>query len=198
MSNYAGDVRKLLLLGGPNGGIDYFLRHPVQDKGATNWPMAWNTVTLDGTTTDTREYLMGPQGYWPGQGQLVARWDDRFPLPEWDASGRKTYYGGSTPQFQADGIQKAIESGDHFLEKLQATPLASDVEVGLLAGNHSDVPGFKNETVGPSDGIILLDSALTAPKDAQVKTSEVLPCNHLELVLGEQAQERLAQFLSGP
>jgi triacylglycerol lipase len=198
MSAYAGDVRRLLLLGGPNGGIDYFFRHPFQDLGASNWPMVWTRLTREGAELECSPFGLGLAGYWPGQTQLVRRWDQRYPLPQEDVNSRTSYYGGSTERFRADGIEKAIQEGDHFMERLLATPLASHVQVGLLAGNQANVAGFRNETDGPSDGIILVDSALQAPKDATVTFSQVLPCNHLELVLGSPAQKRVAAFLASP
>jgi len=189
MSAYAGDVRRLLLVGGPNGGLDYFHRHPFQDQGASNWPMVWETYK----GADCQPYGFGMDGYWPGQTQLVSPWDQRFPVP---AQDRLSYYGGTSPEIRAAGIEAARQAGDCFIEKLRAQPLAPGVQVGLLAGNQADVPGFGNETAGPSDGIILVESALLAPKAAKVVMSEELPCNHLELVLGSLARQRIVEFLS--
>lgn len=80
MLPYAQDVRRMLLVGGPNGGIDYFHRHPFTDQGATNWPMVYRG-----------DYDLRPEGYWPGQAQMVARWDRQYP----PADG-VTYYGGGS------------------------------------------------------------------------------------------------------
>lgn len=187
MSAYKGDVRRLLLLGGPNGGIDYFHRHPNLDKGANNWPMVYTTVHQQ----DCSGFQMGPQGHWPGQAQLAKRFDAQFPV--WD---KVTYEGGSTGDFEAPGIDAAIRAGGNFMEKLHATPIAKGVEVGLLAGNHANLGSFQNETDGPSDGIILVDSALQAPKDAAVRKSELLPLNHLELAWSDQAQHWVGDFLA--
>ena len=75
-------------------------------------------------------------------------------------------------------------------------PIAQGVEVGLLAGNHADLGSFKNETDGPSDGIILVNSALQPPRDAKVRKSELLPLNHLELAWSNQAQQWVSDFLA--
>ncbi len=186
MTPYHDDVRRLLLVGGPNGGIDYFFRHPFEDQGASNWPMVWKW--MDGK--DCTAYQMGLHGYWPGQTQLVARWDQRYPPQD-----KVSYYGGSTDRFESDGIEAAIEAGGNFMDRLQETPLDSQVQVGLLAGNVADVPGFPNEKDGSSDGIILLDSALRPPYQAHLIKKTVLPCNHIQLILGSPAQAQIVEFL---
>jgi triacylglycerol lipase len=190
MSDYQGDVRKLLLVGGPNGGLDYFHRHPITDFGANNWPMTWTKV--DGK--DCREFNLRSDGHWPGQAQMVAAWDNKYPVSD-DPVAHATYYGGQTDQFEAEGIWMASQEGGNFIEQLNQTPLAKDVQVGLLAGDQATVPGFVNENAGPSDGIVLVDSALQAPKDAHVTMSELLHCNHMDLIKGKAAQEKICQFL---
>ena len=186
MIPYGNDVRRMLLVGGPNGGIDYFYRHPFEDQGASNWPMVWKQ--MDGK--DCSAFQMTLEGYWPGQAQMVARWDRRYPPKD-----KLSYYGGQSERFEADGIDAALEAGDNFMARLAETPLAPDVQVGLLAGNVADVPGFRNEKDGASDGIILLDSALRAPYRARVVKKTVLPCNHIQLILGGEAQNQIAEFL---
>lgn len=186
MTAYQGDVRRLLLIGGPNGGIDYFHRHPFEDLGASNWPMVWKR--LDGK--DCSPYQMDLSGYWPGQAQLVARWDSRYPPQD-----KVSYYGGSGERFEAEGIETALEAGENFMARLNETPIAPAVQVGLLAGNVADVPGFRNEKDGASDGIILLDSALRSPWQARVIKKTVLPCNHIQLILGTEAQAQISEFL---
>lgn len=186
MTPYQGDVRRLLLVGGPNGGIDYFHRHPFEDQGASNWPMVWNR--LDGK--DCSQYQLNLDGFWPGQAQLVARWDQRYPPQD-----KLSYYGGSGPRFEAEGIEAALEAGENFMARLNQTPVSPEIQVGLLAGNLADVPGFRNEMDGASDGIILLDSALRPPCQARVTRKTVLPCNHIQLILGSAAQTQIAEFL---
>ncbi|MBX3166513.1 MAG: hypothetical protein KF760_03835 [Candidatus Eremiobacteraeota bacterium] len=186
MTAYQGDVRRLLLVGGPNGGIDYFHRHPFEDQGASNWPMVWKR--LDGK--DCSSFQMDLAGYWPGQAQLVARWDGRYPPRD-----KVSYYGGTTERFEAEGIDAAVEAGENFMARLHDTPIAPTIQVGLLAGNVADVPGFRNEKDGASDGIILLDSALRAPYRAHLVKKTVLPCNHIQLILGSEAQAQISEFL---
>lgn len=186
MTAYGADVRRLLLVGGPNGGIDYFHRHPFEDQGASNWPMVWKQ--MDGK--DCSNFQMTLDGFWPGQAQLVARWDRRYPPQD-----KLSYYGGSNDRFEAEGIDVAMEAGENFMERLGQAPLAENIQVGLLAGNVADIPGFRNEKDGASDGIILLDSALRAPCQAKVTRKTVLPCNHIQLILGTEAQAQIAEFL---
>lgn len=188
MSPYACDIRRMLLVGGPVGGLDYFHRYPSQERGQNNWPMVWSRWGDE----DCRPWLLDKEGYWPGQAQMVARWDHRYPVPE---SARLSYYGGQCQEFEAPGIEAAIQSGENFLERLGNHALDPTIEVGLLAGSRPDVPGFANELAGPSDGIILVDSALTVPKGARLVFSEVLDCNHLQLILGAEAQKTIACFL---
>lgn len=81
------------------------------------------------------------------------------------------------------------------MERLLMSPIDPHIQVGLLAGSKADVPGFRNETDGPSDGIILVDSALRAPCGSRVVRSTVLNCNHVQLILGAEAQAAIADFL---
>lgn len=190
MSPYAGDLRRLLLVGGPNGGLDYFHRHPNRDRGANNWPMVWRRWREEGVWQDGSRWLLRGDGFWPGQAQMVARWDHRFPVNDC-----LSYLGGKGEEFESDGIEAAIASGGNFIQKLSQTPLQGDIEVGLLAGSVADVPGFVNEDAGPSDGIILVESATQPPCGARVVLRRVLACNHLKLILGAEAQQVIDEFL---
>lgn len=114
----------------------------------------------------------------------------------------QTVYGAGTTAIHCRNGTRAAERATTAAPPSNFRPTvlskSSIGEVGPLAGNRPNVAGFKNETAGPSDGIILVDSAVQAPKDARVTSSQVLPCNHLELVLGAAAQQIIADFLASP
>jgi hypothetical protein len=126
--------------------------------------------------------------------QLLARWDHVHPLPAGE-SVQKTYFGGSTTEFDATGIEHYIDQSGHFIDVLQSHPVDPKVPVALLAGSKSDIPLWDNETTGPSDGVIFVESALAAARGSNVVARDVLPLNHLELVWNRQGQQWIVDQL---
>jgi triacylglycerol esterase/lipase EstA (alpha/beta hydrolase family) len=206
MTKYRGDVRKLLLVAAPNGGIDYSFRHPVANivlgqnssDARLNAPMSWNSMWWGVGMRDTSELGFGKDGpdYFPGQRQLLARLDDRHPLPIVEQDWYTTYYGGRGFVSTSSGIDHWIEQSGHFMERLGQTPIDPQVEVSLLAGNNPNIPFILNEYTGESDGLLFLDSALQMPAGTKVAHEKVMPLHHKALVSEEKAYRWIEKVLS--
>src|SRR5690554_5796632 len=86
--------------------------------------------------------------FFPGQRQMVARWDHKYPLPTLEQDWYTTYYGGLGFYTNGQGINAAINQGSLVSTILSAgTP--SSVPVYLLCGGANDIPTIHNEHTGP-------------------------------------------------
>lgn len=199
---YDGGMRRLLLVGVPNGGVDYFFRFPQvnrfllkdEDSPLLNWPTTW-------------ERMLGPQGwvdlgqrsygapFWPGQRQLLARWDREYPLPEEGPDWETTYFGGEGEVSGSPGIDHYLKQGENMIDLLRHTPVDASVEVFLLAGDSPTMPNFINDLSGPGDGIIYLESALEIPRGTTVSARQTLPLHHKELICAPEALRWIGECL---
>lgn len=206
MSPYQGDVRKLFLLAAPNGGIDVSFRHSLSnyalytggDNPHLNAPMSWDKIMAFGVMVDTNKVGFGSDGpdYWPGQRQLLAKWDDKYPLPMMEPDWYTTYNGGRGFVSESKGMEYYMHQGGDYMEHLQASPIDPKIQVAVLAGNKPDIPGIVNEFTGPSDGLLFLESALKLPDSAPVVAEAVMPFNHKSIVGEEQAYRWIENVLS--
>ncbi|GEM_PF-797943 len=205
MTPYRGDVRRLILIAAPNGGVDFTFRHPVcnyalyegGDSHRMNAPMSWDSIMRFGTLHDCRAMGHSKDGpdYWPGQRQLLARWDHVHPLPSLEPDGESTYQGGSGLISESRGIDYFIGEGGNFMERLGKASIDDGVEVVVLAGNRASIKGIMNEKSGPSDGILFVSSALALPAGTAIIAEEVLPLNHITLVADRRAKDWLCGVL---
>ncbi|MEW6278634.1 MAG: acetyltransferase [Candidatus Eremiobacterota bacterium] len=192
MTPYAGDVRRLVLVAAPNGGIDYSFRHPSanyalygdSDNPRLNAPISWDRMVAWGQMHDVKDVGFGSQGpdYWPGQRQLLARWDHRYPLNRLEPDYYTSYHGGTGLVSEGRGIQHFIQEGGSLVERLDQSPIDPSVQVAVMAGNKANIEGIVNEKAGPSDGLLLLQSAVKVPDSTNVIAQDVLPLNHKSLV----------------
>ncbi|MGE0492024.1 MAG: esterase/lipase family protein [Vulcanimicrobiota bacterium] len=206
MTPFRHDVHRLVLIGAPNGGIDYSFRHPSanyalykdSDDPRLNAPMSWNHIVAWGRRRDTSDLGFSKEGpdYWPGQRQMLARWNDRFPLSPIEPDWYTTYNGGTGLMSSSDGIDKFIEEGGNLIERLNNTPISPDVEVAVLAGDKANIPGVLNEYTGPSDGIVFVESVLKLPEGSNVVEREVKHLHHKALVSEPEGQDWLVDVLS--
>lgn len=202
MTRYRGDVRRLLLLGVPNGGIDVAFAYPnlnywvIHHKASA--PLSWTEALCYGLWTDLRkESLYAPPdglGAYPGQAQMLARWDGTYGLYEADPMQfdvRTTYEGGRGRVSISLGIEEAIAQGGGLIARLEKAGVARGVEVALLAGTKPYVMGFLGERRGPSDGLLLVRSALAtdglARSGAKVLRADTLHLSHVELAFADPA-----------
>ncbi|MFT5679960.1 MAG: MYXO-CTERM domain-containing protein, partial [Myxococcota bacterium] len=93
----------------------------------------------------------------PGQRQLLARWDDVYPLPGSNADlgvyslqtdWYTTYHGGTGYYTESVGIDAVIAAGDDVLGSLKANGVHPDVRLYLLAGNNPMMPNGMEDYVG--------------------------------------------------
>ena len=206
MTPYQGDVRKLFLLAAPNGGIDVSFRHSLSnyalysggDNPHLNAPMSWDKIMAYGSMMDTHNVGFSKDGpdYWPGQRQLLARWDQKYPLPIMEPDWYTTYYGGRGFMSESRGMEHYMHEGGDYMERLQASPIDPGIQVAVLAGNAPDIPGIVNEFTGPSDGLLFVESALQIPDSAPVVAESVMPFNHKSIVGEEKAYRWIENVLS--
>lgn len=191
-TDYAGDVGRLILLGGPNGGYDYPFAHGWAHNfsiwpecgGTVNAPSPHTRMTCYGQYTHHPEFSFAPDSGWdayPGQRQMLARWDHQYGVNTAAQDWYTTYYGGQGFFTRGPGIQAAIDAGS-LIGQIQGAGTPSEVPVYLLAGGAPTVAGIWNETRAPSDGVVFVDSALdTTGVSAVGGTRLAATVNHLEL-----------------
>jgi len=206
MTPYQGDVRRLVLVGAANGGLDTSFRHSASNmmlmspsnSPLLNAPMSWEGIKVWGVfpvSTKDNSYSNEGRDNWPGQDQLLARWDSKYPIASFQPDWYTTYNGGPGFISNSKGIDHYIAQGGHYIEKLNNAKIDPEVEVALLAGNNPNIPGILNESAGPSDGLLLLDSALHMPSSNNIKAKAVLHLNHKDLVAEAEGQEWIADIL---
>lgn len=208
--SYQKDIRRLVLVGGPMKGIDFTFRHPIvnlglypeKDDARFNAPMSWSKMIAFGLWTDIEGKgltMDAPKTCFPGQAQMLARWDKRFPLGKLEQDWYTTYEGGQGFISRSSGIDKAIAAGGNFMAKLAAKPLDAGIELAVLAGKSPTMAGLLNEKDGPSDGLVFVESS-TATEDltrggAKLVAKEVLAENHMDLVIAPRALTWIAKAI---
>lgn len=193
-------IRKALFVASPLGGVDYSFRHPVLNWGLyaggknprLNAPISWEEMLVMGRWVSSGA-LSFSAPHWPGQRQILARWDSDYAVPRFS---RATYEGHKGIVARGLGIDHYVNEGGRLIERLAAQPLTSEVEIGLLAGDRANVPFFLNERCGPSDGLVFVSSTLAVPPGTRVDHRVILPLNHLQLVRHPRAHRWIAEFLA--
>lgn len=182
---YRSDVRKLVLLGTPLGGIDAAYRWSsmnllLLDPATAMGPSAWAryypyTTGAPAFVTDLAEqdFLPDDGDLFPGQRQLLARQPD-YPLPgslPWLGSYAvqfdwyTTYEGGLGYYSFSDGIDAAIDAGGRLIERLAARGADPGVRIYLLAGASPLMPNSTDAYLAELYGQAFIDMA-TAGTDA--------------------------------
>lgn len=191
-SAYAGDVRKLITLGGPNGGYDYPFAHGwahdlsvfPECGGAVNSPVPHTYMTCYGSYVYHPEFSFVPTGgydAYPGQRQMLARFDGVYGVDQTQQDWYTTYYGGQGFYTKGPGIQAAINAGS-LIPAIQSAGVPAAVQTYLLAGGTPSIVGIYNENRGPSDGVVFVSSALdTTGVSTVAGTATVVTANHLAL-----------------
>ena len=193
-------IRRLVLVGAPNSGVDYFFRYPAMNAALysdnpdpiLNWPMTWSSIRKDEVWHEVTELgYSGP--YYPGQGQMLAPFP-QYPLPQKDAAEEFTYHGGEGEFGRALGLEKLMIDCRSLIPELKTR--APGVGVCLIGGSSPSIPKVVNDLTGPGDGIVYLASALHMPTQAKVVTIEALPYHHKALIAEPSAQEAILRGLS--
>lgn len=203
---YAGDVRDLITLGGPNGGYDYPFAHGwahdfsiwPECGGAVNSPAPHAYMTCYGLYAYHPEFSFVPTGGYddyPGQRQMLARFDGTYGVDQSQQDWYTTYYGGQGYYTQGPGIQAAMNAGS-LIARIQQAGVPSSVRTFLLAGGTPSIVGIFNENRGPSDGVVFESSALDGTGVGNLAgTALVASANHLELGWDSGVEAQLAAWL---
>ena len=222
---YAGDVRRLVLIGGPNLGFDYLFRYGTGHNsgiytdygGKINSPGPHDELFVFGQWVDRIEYGIYKSAAgdnWRGQLQMLASWDDVYPLTASADNGiitwpvgdsASTYYGEGEYKglyARGKGIDYAVEQGSVIQPMIDAGIPAS-VETFLLCGdiNLDDqevmMKGIPNEIAGPSDGVVFIDSCAAEDGIGNLGEAVILEdVNHLRLGWDAAAVDQLDAWLS--
>lgn len=202
MSPFHGDIRHLVLVGAPLDGIDFTFRHsiigyglfPEKDETVFNAPIAWTRMLVNGFWADSSAVSIYANygNYFPGQAQMLRRWDKEYPLNPTEPDWYSTYHGGQGLLSQSEGIDQAIAESGNYMAMLQAHPLDPRVALAVAAGDHADIEGIHNEHTGPSDGVAFLKSASAVKPliagGAKLLANQTLPVNHMGLIADPAAQ----------
>ncbi len=222
---YQDDIRRLVLVGGPNLGFDYIFRYGTGHNngiyadygGIIHAPGPHDELLVLGLWQERAEYgiyksVKGDN--WRGQLQMLAAWDDVYPLTAtatnalitWPVGDSKsTYYGeGEYTGLYArgKGIDFAIGQGS-IIEPMIDAGIPSSVETYLLCGdlNLDDkdvlIQGLPNEIAGPSDGIVFVDSCAAEDGIGNLAEAVILEdVNHLKLGWDPEAVDQIDAWLA--
>ncbi|GII32281.1 esterase/lipase family protein [Planotetraspora mira] len=198
---YRGDVRKLILLGGPNKGFDWGYRHGwthdfaifPECGGTLNAPAPHTKMVCYGLWRTHTDLSYEGDAY-PGSDDMLYRWDDVYPLPATEQDWYTTYYGGTGFYTAGRGIQYAIDRGSLVVPLINAGTPAS-VPVYQLCGNTPDMALLHNEHTGPSDGAVFVASCSAPDGIANRAATAVLGLNHLKLGWASSSMSQVATWL---
>lgn len=200
------DVRRYVMLGAPNGGLDVSFAYPnlnywiLENKTAA--PLSWTEGLHWGKWVKFTEQTIYAGGPFPGQAQMLTRWDKRYGATA--AKGQldvaTTYAGGRGQVSISLGIDRAIADGGHFMTRLAKKAIHPSVELAVLAGSNNWVMGLVGERRGPSDGLLLVASAFaTDPltrRGAKLIRKDLRHFNHLQLVYDPRANAWVREVLA--
>lgn len=179
-TEYRGDVRRAVFIAAPLGGVDTSYRWPggnyvSLDADTAVSPSSWEEYYPYGSATwwvetslSDQDFFPGGGDVFPGQRQLLARWDGVYDLPgeqlflgpyalqqDWHT----TYYGGFGYFSYSSGIDAAIAEGDDVLGHLAANGVDPDVELFLMAGENPLMPNGTEDFLALYFGEAFVDLA---------------------------------------
>jgi hypothetical protein len=202
-TSYQNDVRRLILLGSANNGIDLSFRHGwtfsltvyPECGGVINGPVPHDYLVCYGLWRSGSEWTYGSD-YFPGSKQLLKRWDSRFSLPTYEQDWYTTYYGGTGYYTSGPGIN-AYLSGT-LVDAIRNAPSPSSVRVHNLCGSQNDIALLHNEHTGPSDGVVFIESCRDTAGVTNHGGSVTAAVNHLELGWTSTGINQVRSWLSAP
>ena len=200
---YRGDVRRLIMLGGPNNGIDLSFRHGwtfslavyPECGGVFNVPVPNDWLVCFGV------WRQGPQwtyssSFFPGSAQMLKRWDSVYGLPTLEQDWWTTYYGGWGFYTHSPGITAFL--GASLVDTVRGAGTPASLRVHNLCGNQPDIALAHNEHTGPSDGLLFIASCDDSTGIANDGGSAVIAVNHLELGWDAPAVTQIKTWLNAP
>jgi hypothetical protein len=132
---------------------------------------------------------------YPGQRQMLSRFDGTYGIDQTQQDWYTTYNGGQGCYTSGPGIQAAIDAGS-LIGRIQQAGVPASVRTYLLAGGSASVAGIYNENCGPSDGVVFQSSALSTTGVGTVAgTALVSGANHLELGWYPAVEAQVASWL---
>lgn len=207
-SPYGGDVRKLILLGGPNNGWDWTFRHGTWPSiaaysecgGGTIGGVAavWqNCYGVLYNHPELTAYVTSSGDFFPGIRQMLKRWDSTYPLNLAEPDAYTSYNGGWGYYSYSHGINYAIDQGS-LIGATRGAGIPASVSTYLLCGNAATIPyPWHNEHAGPSDGTIFTASCTDTGGIGTVAGVRTLSdANHLQLVWAPAAMSQVASWLN--
>lgn len=200
---YRGDVRRLIMLGGPNNGIDLSFRHGWSFSltvypacgGVINGPVPHDWLVCFGVWQYGPEWTYS-SSYFPGSAQMLKRWDGAYPLPALEQDWYTTYYGGWGYYTHAAGINAHM--GASLVDAVRSAGTAGGVRTHNLCGDQADIALLHNEHTGPSDGVLFVASCSDTTGIATHGGSAVIGVNHLELGWDTPAVDLIKSWLNAP
>jgi len=199
------DVRRYIQLGAPNDGIDFTFRNTNMAWGIITTgaygPVPYTYMLIYGIWYDTTYHSIYTEGgAYPGQLQMLARWDSVYPLNTTQQDWYTTYYGGWGFASYSYGIDYAIKEGGNLVNTLQNSPVDPSVEIAVLAGDYNYINGVPWETTGPSDGLVFVksatDTSAMTKSGAKLLAKDIYHLNHLELAYDKSAMDWIDEQLS--
>lgn len=201
---YRGDIRRLVMLGTPNLGIDFAFRNPAISLPiyltGSNGVIAWDRMNYLGAPLNTCRQAIYHDGAFPGQSQMLYKWNDQYPLDMTQPDWWTTYHGGLGFVSHSRGINTAIADGGNLIARLEKAGGGAGVEISVLAGDNHMFGPVPGDVSAPSDGLVFVDSVLNT--DAMVaggailKEKITLKVNHLELLFYRKVIRWIDQQLS--
>lgn len=204
--SYQGDVRRMILLGGPNKGMDTPYRHGIQNMGTVwpecggtlNFPIAATTLFCFGAYYAHPEFSYsgtGANDRYPGARQALYRWDSVYPIDTTWADWYTIYYGGWGAYSYSQGIDTAIAQGS-VISAMRAAPTPAGVSTYLLCGGYPTIP-TSTENTGPSDGVVFVASCTNTGGITTVSGNVVLwSDNHVTLGWSSTATSWISSWLA--
>lgn len=163
-TEYRGDIRRLVLIATPIGGIDTAFRWPnanylALDTDGTLSPSSWQayypyTTGNPYVSTDLsgQDFYAADGDLFPGQRQLYARQAHDLPgsLPFLGAYAMQqdwytTYEGGYGYYSYSEGVDAVVEAGGGVLDALAENGLDPAVSLYVLAGNNPLMPNGSSD-----------------------------------------------------
>lgn len=200
---YQGNVRRLMMLGGPNNGIDLSFRHGwtfsltvyPECGGTINGPTPHHALVCFGLWRNRPQWTYS-SSYFPGSPQMLKRWDSIHGLPANEQDWYTTYYGGLG--FYSDGSGISAFLGASLVDTVRGAGTSAGVRVHNLCGDQADIALLHNEHTGPSDGVLFISSCYDSTGIANHGGSAIVAVNHLELGWDTPAVNQIKSWLNAP
>lgn len=222
---YQGDVRKVILIGGPNLGMDYSFRYgnalngtvAIDYGGKNHAPLPHDELYINFMWVNRAEYGIYKSAKgdnFRGQLQSLARWDAKYPLTGVANFGlgefvvgdsESTYVGEANAKVKGiyargKGIDAAIAQGS-LIEPIIEAGMPASIATYLLCGDidvkdsSKMMTGVPNEIAGPSDAVVFIESCAAPDGIGNLAGTAILPWNHLQLGWHADAVDQMLAWL---